>query len=53
MRWAVNYAINRDQVVKFAYEGTTVPSRHYFPISSLSTAWSIWRRRLASIRSTR
>ena len=33
MRWALNYAINRDQVVKVAYEGTTVPSRHYFPIS--------------------
>jgi peptide/nickel transport system substrate-binding protein len=34
MRWAVNHAINREQVVKVAYEGTTVASRHYFPISA-------------------
>ncbi len=33
MRWAINYAIDRDQIVTIAYEGTTVKSRHYFPIS--------------------
>ncbi len=33
MRWAVNYAIDRDQIVEIAYEGATVKSRHYFPIS--------------------
>ena len=31
MRWALNYAINRDQIVEIAYEGTTVPSKHFFP----------------------
>jgi peptide/nickel transport system substrate-binding protein len=31
MRWAVNYAINRDQIVTIAYEGTTFASRHFFP----------------------
>jgi peptide/nickel transport system substrate-binding protein len=31
MRWAVNYAIDRQQIVDIAYEGTTVPSRFFFP----------------------
>jgi peptide/nickel transport system substrate-binding protein len=31
MRWAVNYAIDRDQIVKVAYEGTTLPSKFIYP----------------------
>jgi peptide/nickel transport system substrate-binding protein len=31
MRWAVNYAIDRNEIVEIAYEGTTVPSRSFFP----------------------
>lgn len=31
MRQAVNRAINRDEIVAIAYEGTTVPSRSFFP----------------------
>jgi peptide/nickel transport system substrate-binding protein len=31
MRWAVNYAIDREQIVAIAYEGTSLPSRHFFP----------------------
>jgi peptide/nickel transport system substrate-binding protein len=31
MRQAVNHAINRDQIVEVAYEGTTVPSRFQWP----------------------
>jgi len=31
MRWAINYAINRDQIVEIAYEGTTLKSKHFFP----------------------
>ncbi len=31
MRWAVNYAIDRDQIVEIAYEGSTFKSRHFFP----------------------
>lgn len=31
MRWALNYAIDRDQIVQIAYEGTTLKSRHFFP----------------------
>jgi len=31
MRWAINYAINRDQIVEIAYENTTLKSRHFFP----------------------
>ncbi len=31
MRWALNYAIDRDQIVEIAYEGTTFKSRHFFP----------------------
>jgi peptide/nickel transport system substrate-binding protein len=31
MRQAVNRAIDRDEIVAIAYEGTTVPSRSFFP----------------------
>jgi peptide/nickel transport system substrate-binding protein len=31
MRWALNYAIDRDEIVAIAYEGTTFPSEHFFP----------------------
>jgi peptide/nickel transport system substrate-binding protein len=31
MRWALNYAINREQVAQIAYEGTSKPSRLFFP----------------------
>ena len=31
IRWALNYAIDRDQIVEIAYEGTTLKSRHFFP----------------------
>jgi peptide/nickel transport system substrate-binding protein len=31
LRWAVNYALDRDQIVEIAYEGTTLKSRHFFP----------------------
>jgi len=31
MRWALNYAIDRDEIVKVAYEGSTFKSRHFFP----------------------
>ncbi len=31
MRWAVNFAIDRDQIVKIAYEGTTFPAKLFFP----------------------
>ena len=31
MRWAVNYVIDRDQIVEIAYEGSTFKSRHFFP----------------------
>jgi peptide/nickel transport system substrate-binding protein len=31
MRWALNYALDRDQIVAIAYEGSTLPSRHFFP----------------------
>jgi peptide/nickel transport system substrate-binding protein len=31
MRWAINYAIDRDEIVKISYEGSTTPSRHFFP----------------------
>lgn len=31
MRWALNYIIDRDQIVDISYEGTTLKSRHYFP----------------------
>jgi peptide/nickel transport system substrate-binding protein len=31
MRWALNYAIDREQIVNISYEGTTLPSRHFFP----------------------
>jgi peptide/nickel transport system substrate-binding protein len=32
MRWAVNYAIDRDQIVQIAYEGTTSKSRMPYPM---------------------
>jgi peptide/nickel transport system substrate-binding protein len=31
MRWAVNYAFDRDEIVRVAYEGTTVKSLSFFP----------------------
>ena len=31
MRWAVNYALDREEIVKIAYEGTTTPARFFFP----------------------
>ena len=31
MRWAVNYAFDREQILEIAYEGTTLISRHFFP----------------------
>ena len=31
MRWALNHAINRDEIVAFAYQGTTLHARHFFP----------------------
>ena len=31
MRWAMNYAMDREAIVAIAYEGTTLPSRHFFP----------------------
>jgi len=32
MRWAVAYAIDRDQIIKIAYEDTTSPNRIPFPM---------------------
>jgi len=32
MRWALNHAIDRDEIVAFAYNGTTIASRHFFPV---------------------
>ena len=31
MRWAVNYCFDREAIVKIAYEGSTLPSKHFFP----------------------
>lgn len=31
MRWAINYAIDRDEIVAIAYEGSTLKSLHPFP----------------------
>jgi peptide/nickel transport system substrate-binding protein len=31
MRWAINYAIDRDEIVAIAYEGTTFASKHFYP----------------------
>ncbi|HEY8455128.1 MAG TPA: ABC transporter substrate-binding protein [Actinopolymorphaceae bacterium] len=31
MRWALNYAIDRQEIVEIAYEGTTTPARFFFP----------------------
>lgn len=32
MRWALNYGIDRDQIVAEAYQGGTVKSEHFFPL---------------------
>ena len=34
MRKAINYAINRDQIIDIAYEGTSPVSKHWFPAYS-------------------
>ena len=31
LRWAVNYAIDREEIIAIAYEGVTVPSRSFYP----------------------
>ncbi len=31
MRWALNFAIDRDEIVDIAYEGSTFKSEHFFP----------------------
>ena len=31
LRWAVNFAIDRDEIIDIAYEGTTLKSTHFFP----------------------
>ncbi|WP_020579227.1 ABC transporter substrate-binding protein [Actinopolymorpha alba] len=31
MRWALNYAIDREEIVRIAYEGTTTPARFFYP----------------------
>jgi peptide/nickel transport system substrate-binding protein len=31
MRWAINYAIDRNEIVSFAFNDTTIPARHFFP----------------------
>jgi peptide/nickel transport system substrate-binding protein len=31
MRWALNYAMDRDEIVNIAYEGSTFKSEHFFP----------------------
>ncbi len=31
MRWALNHALDREVIVAVAYEGTTLPARHFFP----------------------
>lgn len=31
MRWAVNYAIDRGEIVERAYQHTTIAARHFFP----------------------
>jgi peptide/nickel transport system substrate-binding protein len=31
MRWAINYAIDREEIVNIAYEDSTFASRHFFP----------------------
>lgn len=31
MRWALNYAINRDELIAYVYQSTTMPARHFFP----------------------
>ncbi len=34
LHWAVNYAIDRDEIISLALNGTTLPSRHFFPVYS-------------------
>lgn len=31
MRWALNFALDRDEIVKIAYEGSTTPAKFFFP----------------------
>ena len=31
MRWALNYALDKEQISAIAYEGTTTPARFFFP----------------------
>jgi peptide/nickel transport system substrate-binding protein len=31
MRWALNHALDREEIVRIAYEGTTTPARFFFP----------------------
>jgi peptide/nickel transport system substrate-binding protein len=31
MRWALNYALDKEEIVRIAYEGTTTPARFFFP----------------------
>ncbi len=31
MRWAINFAIDREEIVTEAYHGTTIAARHFFP----------------------
>jgi len=35
MRWALNFAINRKEVVSLAYQGSTIPAEHFFPAYSI------------------
>lgn len=31
MRWALNFALDREEIVKIAYEGSTTPAKFFFP----------------------
>ena len=35
MRWALNFAIDREEVVSLAYQGSTIPAKHFFPAYSI------------------
>lgn len=39
MRWAVNFAIDRDEIVAVAYEGTTIPGKSIFPAYAIMNEW--------------
>lgn len=39
MRWAINYAIDRDLVVTVALEGTSIPSRSIYPAYPKMDKW--------------